>query len=444
MEETQTQTTGPLPDVVQQSEPQVLFFGKGGMSKEQKIRYLSVVILVGFAAAVFFHYVLGAYLALPYPYDTFLFRPTDRFNDFFNMYKINTDLNPYFAPYFIHSNYYPVANFIFYLFTFIPSTLSFLLFTSIFVISFLCLNIANLKVEHRYEHVVAVFVFSFLTYPFLFTVDRGNIEGLLFVFLYAFVYFKDKRPVVSSFALSMAIAMKLYPAVFVVLLLSERKYRAIALTMFGVVIATFACMLLLKGGVGPNLQFILSGFGINESSYFANNNSVLAGVSLFSPIKILLRAMDGAAMEVAPWGQLLGIYSLVVFACFGLLASYILVIERVLWKKVALLVFAMLLFPNVSFDYKLMLTFLPLYLFLKSDSRSKSDRFYASAFALLLIPKGYFFFPQFVSNSGASDIGIAVFVNPAIMVAILTVIVASGVRNWANTLRRNSVITGEP
>src|SRR5689334_13827084 len=134
-----------------------------GLDKSEKMRRIGAIILIGFVGAVFYHYSLGAYFRLPYPYNTFLFTPKDRFNDFFNMYNLTRNLNPYFEDYFIKSNYYPVANIVFFLFTFIPKLYAFVVFTYIFVASFLLINMVNLKRENGYETLTTVFIFSFLT-----------------------------------------------------------------------------------------------------------------------------------------------------------------------------------------------------------------------------------------------------------------------------------------
>jgi hypothetical protein len=406
-------------------------FFKYGMTKSEKIHWISGIILIGFMIAVFYHYVCGVYLGLPYPHNTFLFIPMDKFNDFFNMYNLTRNLNPYFEHYPIKSNYYPFANIVFYLFTTLPKLYSFFLFTCIFVVLFNLINFVNLKTENKNETLVTVFVFSFLTFPFLFLIDRGNIEGILFLFLYFFIYFKDKKPLVSSILLACAISLKVYPAVFLILFLSEKKIKETFVSILGVLILTFVSLLFHKGGFMENFQFIRSGFGINEIKYFANDNKyLLSGVSLFSPVKIVLYYLGRTILpDVQKWGNLLQVYSIGVLFLSGLLVIYVLFIEKQVWKKTAVLVFMMLLFPYISFDYKLINIFLPLLLYINSSQRSRLDLFYVSAFALLLIPKSYYFFTTFVSNSGTPDINIGVILNPLIMIAVLIVIIFNGIKN---------------
>jgi hypothetical protein len=55
------------------------------MVKAEKIKYFLVILILGFGLAVFYHYILNRYYGLGYPLNTFLFLPSDHFNDFYNV-----------------------------------------------------------------------------------------------------------------------------------------------------------------------------------------------------------------------------------------------------------------------------------------------------------------------------------------------------------------------
>jgi hypothetical protein len=403
-----------------------------GLERVERIRLILGIILIGFVAAVFLNYVRGAYLGLAYPYNTFLFTPNDKFNDFFNMYNLTRHLNPYFEEYFIKSNYYPFANIIFFLFTMLPKRYAFLAFSGLFILVFSIVNYVNLKTDSKSETLITVFVFSLLTYPFLFLLDRGNIEGYLFLLLYFFLSLKESRPGLSAFLLACAIALKIYPAVFLILLFSEKKFKEIFITLAWVGALTLISLLFHKGGFIENLQFIATGFGVNDAAWFVvGNQKLLSGVSLFTPLKIVLDYLSTTIFPgIYAWKGALQGYFIGVFFLFGLLSLYLVLVEKQLWKKTAILVIAMLLFPHVSFDYKLISIFLPMFLYINDSQKSKLDLFYVIAFALLLIPKTYYVFPNFITNSGARDINIGVVLNPLIMCILLFVIVGVGIWKW--------------
>ena len=69
-------------------------------------------------------------------------------------------------------------------------------------------------------------VFLCLSFPTMFTISTGHPEGILFILLSLFFlfYYKD-RQILASLYLGQAIAMKLTPAVFLILLVSDRRYR---------------------------------------------------------------------------------------------------------------------------------------------------------------------------------------------------------------------------
>jgi hypothetical protein len=396
------------------------------LTRIQKTDLIGLLIVAGFTIAVFFHYVLGAYLQLGYPFDTFLFDPHDRFSDFFHMYNVNSNLNPYFEDYPIKSNYYPFANMVFYLFALIPRGLSVAIFTGIFVLPLVCFNGIALHSNNRTRHVINVFIFSFLTYPLLYTVDRGNVEGLLCILLLLFVHFFAKqRALLGSAFLALAIAMKGYPALLLIFLLSERKFKEAIIAGAGAAAVTVVCLLFFREGFANNFYFVFSGFNLTNIAAFSNNNYVFTGLSLFSLIKVffietgIINNVDMAAFK-----------TVYVWSVVGLsiaLAVYVIFVEKERWKKIALLVGAALLFPHISFDYKLMLVFIPMFLFLNSDEKSGCNLLYVLIFGLLLIPKAYYFFPNIVSNSRL--LSISVLLNPLILSVMMFTIVADGIRH---------------
>ena len=128
---------------------------------------------------------------------------------------------------------------------------------------------------------------------------------------------------------------------------------------------------------------------------------------------------------------------------FVFLSGYVFFIEKELWKKIMLLVSAALLLPHVSADYKLIYIFIPMYIFINLEKKSRFDLFYAVMFGLLLIPKDYYLFSKIVSDSTYSDISIAVVLNILIILAMSSVIIVDGFLNWLTERKaaRNENIT---
>jgi hypothetical protein len=408
----------------------------GNPLKDHKIDYIANIILFGFIAAVLFHLTKSVILGGDYPNNTFLFIPSDRFNDFVNGYSICKGLNPYFTHYFLHSSYYPFANIIMYLFTFLPNPGALLVYLAGFSIFFIYINASNLLMASEAKYLKNLIIFSYLTYPFLFALDRANMEIIVFIFLFLFLhYYGKKRFITSSIFLSFAIAMKVFPAVFLVILLSDKRYKEIALTIGLVIFLTAASLIFHKGGFFLNFNFILSGFNFNNVSFMCHNNNIVQrGVSLFTLAKMYF--IQTGIIGSIDLVKFLGIYTKAVFSLFILLSGYVLFIEKELWKKAMILLAAALLFPHVSSEPKLLHVFIPLFLFINLTKKGKFDLFYMIMFGLLLIPKDYYLFPKIISDAGCSDISIAVVLNIMILIAMMSAIIIDGTsRVWC--LRRD-------
>ena len=149
--------------------------------------------------------------------------------------------------------------------------------------------------------------------------------------------------------------------------------------------------------------------------YAIGNEGLYFGNSIWGSIKAILIAMVYMSVNIAT-----RIYSIVGFNSVCIVALYIFFWEKNFWKKVALLVFSMNLFPFVSGDYKLIHIFIPLFLFINSDNTDKFDFLYSILFGLLIIPKAYFHYP---SNP---EITSSVIINPLLMTFFMIFLVRDG------------------
>ena len=399
--------------------------------KSHKINYIGKIILLGFLLSVAFHLIKSLLYGFQYPNNTFLFVPRYRFSDFFILYKTCKGLNPYVLGRALAdtSNYYPFANILAFFFTLLPQFISFILFSLTFILSFLYVNISNLTTSHKFGSAVNIFIFTFLTYPFLFCVDRANNENIIFIFLYFFIHFYNRKKfIVSVIFLSLAIAMKAFPAVFLIFFLSEKKYKETIITMGLVILLTVSSLIFHQGSFSSNLNFVLSGFNFSKISYLCNSNNIVQrGVSLFTLAKIyFIQTSQIASVDMV---KFLGMYIKAVFSMFILLSGYALFIEKEPWKKVMILVASALLFPHASADFKLIYIFIPMFMFINTDKKSRFDLFYIIMFGLLLIPKDYYIFPKIISDSRYSDISIAVILNILMLILMVIMIVIDGFIN---------------
>jgi hypothetical protein len=371
-----------------------------------KIRLIATITLIGFVLAAFFHGFI-AYFHLGYPWDTFLFQPWDRFMDFFNVYELSKDLNPYFSNKWYLSNYFPAAYLLFYPLTWISDpAVALVLFLGIFCY-FLCWHtdyyLQKFKTSfNSLEYIQAIVILCFLSYPVLICLDRGTGDAFLFIVVALFIIaFIKKHYIVAAVLLAVAAGMKLFPFVFLVLFVKEKRFYEGTLCVVLAILLSVIALLCFSGGILGNLeQYFINMHNFNNT-YIIYDGALSNSVSLFSFIKVIIHYCYINSTDLSvDWSYrhtiraIMPYYIVSTFLVFGMIAWYVYVVEKVFWRQVMLLVLVQTLLPVMSGDYRLVFIFIPLLLFVVSSEHDRLNKFYAILFGLLLIPKNYFIFPQ--------------------------------------------------
>jgi len=403
------------------------------MSRIQRIQSVSLVVLAGFLLAGIQIYVAANYLELDYPYTTYLFRPAHKFWDFFIPYAIARD--PYPAPgqlphytpgieiggtAMTAANvsgpaYFPVAYRIISLFTLLPPIPALALFLIFSILTFLILAQKHFQTANKLQTAQNVLVLTLMSYPILFLLDRGNFEILVFLCLYGFAILYESKPGWSAALLGIAIAMKATPALLLLLLLRDRRWKLTLLTILGVGLTTLAAYLSYPDGWRSLYHHYLN-LTSSFSGYSIENNGLYFGHSLYGAIKfIVLWLMPTSDIEAFSRHFAI-IYPLLSLSIAGLLLLWVWRSSVPFWQRLTILIGMMSLLPTVSADYKLIHFFIPLYLFINDPISTGRDRWYALAFGLLLIPKAFFHLQSLPEvNSG-------VLLTPIIILGLLATI----------------------
>lgn len=110
-------------------------------------------------------------------------------------------------------------------------------------------------------------IFSFLTifsYPLMYCMERGNVVSLAVAFTAFFVFFRDSESKavreISYICLALAAGLKLYPAIFGLLLLFDKKYKeSIRLVVYGIlaVVIPFILISTIPAPVQTSRELIL-------------------------------------------------------------------------------------------------------------------------------------------------------------------------------------------
>jgi len=388
--------------------------------RDNEVYFLATIILISFIINSFKNYIFTNYMQLGYPLNTFLFRPDDKFNDFFNMLSACRDNNPYLTEYWLKSNYFPIANTIFFLFgMFHFKYISLGVFFCIFFVFYFYFIKSILGSDFKVTQFPVLLILLLLTYPILFNCDRGNIELYVFLFVWGFFYFYNKGKIIIGITfLAMAISMKLFPGVFIILLFKDKKYKEIAMSAFLVGFFFMISLISFNGSILDNLYALINNL-TNFNHGFNGLSGLQHNLSLYGAIKVITygtMVLFGGNADPTMTANTLSWYSFGVLGLFLLICYYVIFIEMVQWRNVTILTIVLLIFPNVSFDYKLIYIMIPLSFLLKSEQKTKFRNIYLFLFAMLLVPQNYIYL--------INDISIAVLIYPFIMLLIVGLIIA--------------------
>lgn len=374
-----------------------------------KRKLVTAILFAGFVCSMLFHYFTGPFAGRGYPYSTFLFDPMDRFNDFFNIYRATVDLNPFSAPV---SVYFPFTYLPVYLLTFITPPVAYAVFAGGFLAFLLIAEYRCIPAQGVADRVLTMVALTAISYPVLFLLDRGNLECMVFVCIGMFIHcHRNGKDDAAALFLAGAVAMKLYPAVFGVLFLADRKWKPLMLTAAASLGLTVAGAALLDGGIAASIDGLRNNLLLFKSTYLNTVHGLQHNSSIYVPTVIVASKLSAIRSYSA-------IYPYLAILLFLAAAAYTAYREKVYWKRVAILSFMMILLPQISYDYKLIHLFLPLLLFLGSADRSRLDPAYAAIFGLLLIPKDYYYLFADVSINGS--------LNALLMSTLIVMAVADG------------------
>ena len=431
------------------------------LTPERKLLCVITIALTGFLGALGWHYYLVAFHNVPYPLNTFLFNPGDRFNDYYNYVKDAMDAYKTPAS---NRTTMPLPMFLFQVvaenfnsdYVLILESVVFMMGSIWFVAHFLP------YADKFLNRVLAMSLVCF-SYPFLFCIDRSNLECPVFLALAAFVWFYvEGKTAWAVMCLGLAMALKPYVLFLLPVFIADRKLWA-GVQVVGVTFAlSLVSLLLLGGDIFSSLNVLgASGTQYNDS-YVIGNEGLYFGSSLFGFCKLMAASYTqdgilGVDCRSLPWSlhfppashwftfasthdwqaflqRMTHYYFFFSIVVFVLVTACLWVWRVDLWKRVAVLICCMNLLPYVCGDYRIMHFFLPLALFLQEKNRSRLDLLYVGIFGLLLIPKSYFHFayaPVFqIRNLEVSE---AVYMNPLLMVLLMTLILTSAIvgRSWS-------------
>jgi len=387
------------------------------LEKKDKISLFCLILTLGFFSAVVFHYIKGMFWSGQYPANTFLPGPLNRYCDSYSLFDqwVRLSLQG------MVMSYLPSVSMILGLLSLLsrnPYT-AVAVYLSVFCLFFVIYAYQNMRVPDKIDSIRNAVV-VLMSYPFLFTFHTGNMESYVFIFLCLFVYYyRCERSIPACICLAMAVSMKVYPVVFLVLMASDRKYRQIFQTLLWIAVFTIVSLVIYSdfsvNGLKEYFGHFVSGQKVYKDMMILNGQGNRFGHSLLNGLRVF---MGGSMPAIS---SIMTQYFLFAVAVFGLLSTYIITHKKIeLWKKTMILVICMDILPYTSTDYKLIHLFIPLFLYFNSVRREKLDLILTFLLALLFVPKNYYVFPADAYYT------LNIVINPLIMLFLLFLVISTG------------------
>lgn len=236
-----------------------------------------------------------------------------------------------------------------------------------------------------------------LSYPFWFLLDRANIEMVNWLALALGVscYWKRLWFGAATF-FGLAAALKLFPVVYIALLLSARRYAAAAWSLAIAAAATAGSTFLLGPSTRASAAGIAKGLDYFRTAYAVQLRHAELGFdhSLFVPVKLIVALIRRIAPALAPSrGAVLDVY-LVLAAAAGLFiyAWKIRNLQRA--NQIMALTVCAILLPPVSSDYTLINLYIPwavLVLIAVSGGQGRGITLSLVCMAIVMAPESYLF-----------------------------------------------------
>ena len=414
-------------------------------STSKRIQLFFCFMLLGLLLAFLYHAALD-WMGYSWPWNTFLFNPSDRFNDWYSTVAQAASANPYYSSNHALATYFPVT-YVLLKFSvgYSPVVSIFIYFGITIILLFLAACIARITLLQSSDtaflytkDVLFLAVSTLISYPAIFALDRGNID--IWIGLLGTIFVLTQRTrfwIVGLLFLSLAISLKGYPTVLLLLLVCEKQYKRMIF-----------CSLLALTISLPTLYFFWDGFDLNLNGFTNNLNSyyrmyMLGSSSLFASCDPYNASRTVFYAVAKIWQKFISpdyfvlpieVYSASILRGYSLLslsfaivaAFFVLATKEVRWKKVTALCLVALIFPNVSNDYKLCFLFPGLYLFLTESEGLKSEKGIFTLFCLLMVPKSYLFI---------AGKPISMIINPIIILG-LAYKVMEGRENWMQAIQR--------
>ncbi|MCQ2533086.1 MAG: DUF2029 domain-containing protein [Clostridia bacterium] len=223
------------------------------------------------------------------------------------------------------------------------------------------------------------FIFALLSvfsWPFVYMIERGNILSIAFLFLLLYVFYYDsENKVVSELAcicLAVSAGIKLYPAVFGILLILDKRYKqAIRTVIYGILSVVLPMFAFYSGfeGIRLWLENIRRFTGmVSGSVYFPGSTTCKSG------FYVLQRILGSGRVGVGGFADKMFTFLPLIVA----IAAVVILPRK--WQRFMALIFFAITVPGGGGSYSLVFLTIPL-LFMMEE---KKLRVFDYAYVLII------------------------------------------------------------
>lgn len=246
-----------------------------------------------------------------------------------------------------------------------------------------------------------------VSYPVMFCLERGNILILSVVFAMFFIFFKDSENKLirelSYISLAMSAGIKIYPAVFGLSLIIEKKYKdALRLILYGFLIVVFPFIFFidfnsLSASVTPYISSLLSIDKlviVNEETSSVLMKIVQNLIKFATTKKTSLNLSSVSIQNFIYFFERDNVtLANIVCVITEFIALFCAFFAKKEWQRIFLLTYLMLNIPSASNSYALSFTIIPFCMFMFANKKYVTrDWLYLICYTLLLTPLPTFWY----------------------------------------------------
>ena len=239
-----------------------------------------------------------------------------------------------------------------------------------------------------------------LSYPLWFVFHQANMEFAVWVILSLGLFaFFHRRPYLAGICFGIAGSMKLFPFIYLGLLLARKQYRAVAVSLGAATVLTLGSLYFVYPNIAVSWHYIQGGVATFREMFMLHLRPERGfDHSLFGLFKQLMPRLP----QPPRLGVILSAY-LLVAACAGTLLYVVRIRKLPITNQLLCLSIASILLPPTSFDYTLIHLYAPwvlLVLYAVHQHRSQGDRSVSPALLPALLCFAVLFAPltEFIAN----------------------------------------------